>query len=225
VAGLTPCSRLISSTLFPLSNSFKIFAICCGENLLRLIILFKIKIIILLLNSSVLREAYNCIRKYLSLIRNTFRNNKGAKYNFSYNTHEGIKSASLRFIPFSGHVSRLAHYYRHLYQLVKFIHFSYEDGLITKLELENILNTLRAQFTNEEVLLLYYNYRIGFGKNWDKLGEHKYPFFREYGLRHNIPLYNHIPKEIEHPLVHFKDFINEKRKVDPKFNIFEWQKN
>ncbi|WP_417874114.1 AAA family ATPase, partial [Xanthomarina gelatinilytica] len=41
------------------SNSFKIFAICCGENLLRLIILFKFKIIILLLNSSVLREAYN----------------------------------------------------------------------------------------------------------------------------------------------------------------------
>jgi hypothetical protein len=41
-----------------LSNSFKIFAICCGENLLRLIILFKFKIIILLLNSSVLREAY-----------------------------------------------------------------------------------------------------------------------------------------------------------------------
>ncbi|SIT12318.1 hypothetical protein SAMN05421766_11170, partial [Zobellia uliginosa] len=31
---------------------------CVGENLLFLIILFKIKIIILLLNSSVLREAY-----------------------------------------------------------------------------------------------------------------------------------------------------------------------
>ncbi|WP_229702471.1 hypothetical protein, partial [Maribacter cobaltidurans] len=34
------------------------FAICVGENLLFLIMLFKIKIIILLLNSSVLRGAY-----------------------------------------------------------------------------------------------------------------------------------------------------------------------
>jgi len=47
-----------------LSNSFKIFAICCGVNLLRLIILFKFKIIILLFNSSVIREAYNSTGKY-----------------------------------------------------------------------------------------------------------------------------------------------------------------
>jgi len=44
-----------------LSNSFKIFAICVGENLLFLIMLFKIKIIILLLNSSVLGGAYTLI--------------------------------------------------------------------------------------------------------------------------------------------------------------------
>jgi hypothetical protein len=42
-----------------LSNSFKIFEICCGENLLFLIVMLKIKIFILLLNSSGLWEAYS----------------------------------------------------------------------------------------------------------------------------------------------------------------------
>ncbi|MBZ9777823.1 hypothetical protein LB452_02710, partial [Psychroflexus sp. CAK8W] len=42
----------------PVSNSFKILAICCGENLLRLIILSNLIKIILILNSSVLGEAY-----------------------------------------------------------------------------------------------------------------------------------------------------------------------
>lgn len=175
--------------------------------------------------SSIEKDKVDRIRDYLSLIRKSFRNNKGAKFHFSYDTQEGESSVSLRFIPFSGHVSRLAHYFRHLYQTVKFLHFSFEDGLITKLELDSNLKVLRAQFTNEEVLLLYYNYRIGFGANWDQRGEHDYKFFRDFELLHNIPLYDNIPKSIEHPLDHFKGFINEKRKENPKFKMFEWQKD
>ncbi|WP_182250132.1 putative phage abortive infection protein [Cellulophaga baltica] len=163
------------------------------------------------------------IKKYLSLIRKTFRENKGAKYSFRYKTHEGDTSISLRFIPFSGHSSRLAHYYRHLYQTVKFLYSSHEDKLITDLELDSNLKVLRAQFTNEEVLLLYYNYRIGFGKNWDQRGEHDHRFFREYNLLHNIPLYDNIPKTIEHPLDHFAVYITKQRTKDNSYKMFEWE--
>ncbi|WP_298247336.1 putative phage abortive infection protein [uncultured Christiangramia sp.] len=174
--------------------------------------------------SGVTAEQLENIVAYLTSIRRTFRNNKGAKLSFTYKTHEGEKLNTIRFVPLSGHVSRLAHYFRHLYQMVKFVHYSYVGNLISKLELENNLKVLRAQFTNEEVLLLYYNYRIGFGKNWDKLGEHDYPFFREYELLHNIPLYDNIPIDIQHPLNHFEKFIEEKRQINPKFKMFEWQR-
>lgn len=58
-----------------MSNSLRTFAICCGENLLRLIILFKFKIIILLLNSSVLRGAYNNIESVYHTIENFITKN------------------------------------------------------------------------------------------------------------------------------------------------------
>lgn len=62
----------------------------------------------------------------LDSIRNNFRNNKGAKLTFHYDTREGTKSHSIRFIPFSGHASRLAHYYRHFYQTLKHVHYNSE---------------------------------------------------------------------------------------------------
>ena len=169
------------------------------------------------------KEKAKNIKRYLFRIRKVFRENKGAKHSFSYDTNEGNTSVTFRFVPFSGHSSRLAHYYRHLYQTVKFLHLSHKDELITDLELESNLKILRAQFTNEEVLLLYYNYLIGFGANWDKKGEHNYPFFRKYNLLHNIPLYDNIPKSIEHPLKHFSDYIREQKKIDKDFQMFEWE--
>ncbi|GAL00781.1 signal transduction histidine kinase [Nonlabens ulvanivorans] len=168
-------------------------------------------------------EDRHFIVKSLNHIRKQFRENKGAKYSFKYPTNEGKRSVNIRFIPFSGHASRLAHYYRHLYQTVRFLHLSYQNDLITALELESNLKTLRAQFTNEEVLLLYYNYLIGFGHNWDQLGKkHNYRFFKDYGMIHNIPLHDNIYQFVEHPVKHFEDFIIKMRSKDKSFEMFEW---
>jgi len=159
----------------------------------------------------------------LNAVRKLFRNNKGAKYVFSYKTHDKKRTISLKFIPFSGHASRLSYYYRHLYQTVKFLHSSFEQNLISPLELESNLKTLRGQFMNEEVLLLYYNYIIGFGGNWDKKGRNNYSFFRDYGMIHNVPLYDIIPKKVTKPENHFKDFIAEMQIENPDYRMFEWE--
>ena len=50
--------------------------------------------------------------------------------------------------------------------------------------------------SNQEQLLLYYNYRIGFGGKWDKRYDRdkdnrgEYEFLTTYKMIHNIPLYN-----------------------------------
>lgn len=161
------------------------------------------------------------------LIRNEAN---GDKITFDYVTTNGKYGVNhavqdhFRFIPISGHSIRLAHYFRHLYQMVKQIHLDIENENISKQSGLRFLNTLRAQMSNQEQLLLYYNYRIGFGGKWDKRSDRKknerseYEFLTKYKMIHNIPLYNTIHENIEHPEDHFKEFIN----ANSSFDLFEW---
>ena len=82
-----------------------------------------------------------------------------------YNRHERNKDESksdgnyfFKFYPFEGHESRLAHYYRHLFQTVKFVVQQEEKGLIEYHQTRQYLRVLRAQLSNAEQLMLYYNY-------------------------------------------------------------------
>ena len=172
--------------------------------------------------SNIEKSDVEIISRFLNEIRKRIRRHKGQKVLYCYKTHQKKRDVSFRFIPFSGHASRLAHYYRHLYQTVKFLDTSYKNKLISKEQLDNMLNTLRAQLSNEEVLLLYYNYRIGFGSNWDYIGKNEYEFLTEYRMLHNIPLTNIIPKSIENPEAHFILYIANKVIIKKKYIHFEW---
>lgn len=124
-----------------------------------------------------------------------------------------------KYYPFEGHESRLAHYYRHLFQTIKYVVQQEEKELINYNEARQYLRVLRAQLSNAEQLLLYYNYKYGFGQNWDKLGEKKHQFLTTYRMIHNIP-FDSIAKGIEDPREHFKDYINSiDSNLDP---LFEW---
>lgn len=171
------------------------------------------------------------IKDKLIELKFLIRNNAiGDKITFDYWTTNGESEQKqsmqdhFRFIPLSGHSSRLAHYFRHLYQTVKQIHIDMENENITKQSGLRFLNSLRAQMSNQEQLLLYYNYRIGFGDKWDKRYDRdknkwgKYEFLTKYKLIHNIPLYNTIHEDVEHPEDHFKKFIDD----NPTFDLFEW---
>lgn len=83
--------------------------------------------------------------------------------------------------PFSGHSSRLGHYFRHLYLTVKSIANS---TLVTDYdEKMKYLRILRAQLSNHEQILLFYNWLSEYGSDWENK---KHSFFTEYCLIHNL---------------------------------------
>jgi Putative phage abortive infection protein len=87
------------------------------------------------------------------------------------------RERKLGYLPFEGHQSRLGHYYRHLYQTVKYVnsHGSSE----TRYEYAKII---RAQLTNHEQALLLINSLTPLGQNWWVNG-----YMENYRMVQNIP--------------------------------------
>lgn len=112
----------------------------------------------------------------------------------------------IKYLPFSGHISRLGHYYRHLFQTVKYVVEQDDELLPNKYE---YLKTLRAQLSAHEQLLLYYNSISILGEPWIKN-----EYLTEYRMIKNIPL----------PMANFG--IEPKKKLGEKNKkgelLFEW---
>jgi hypothetical protein len=83
--------------------------------------------------------------------------------------------------PFSGHASRLGHYFRHLYLAVKNV---VQSKVVSDYdEKMKYLKILRAQLSNHEQMLLFYNWLSSYGENWENDTNH---FFTEYRMIHNL---------------------------------------
>ena len=99
---------------------------------------------------------------------------------------------SFNYKPFSGHQSILAHYYRHLFQTVKFV-TKQNENLISYETKRDYLRVLRSMMSNQEQVLLLYNWYGGFGSNWeeksinDRKNKKGNYFFTDYRMIHNIP--------------------------------------
>lgn len=103
---------------------------------------------------------------------------------------------SFNYKPFAGHQSILAHYYRHLFQTVKFV-VKQDHKLLSYESKRNYLRILRSMLSNHEQILLYYNWISGFGSAWEKKMEIEHineiynqkgnKFFTDYRMIHNIP--------------------------------------
>ncbi|MVM29310.1 hypothetical protein GO755_04640 [Spirosoma sp. HMF4905] len=107
------------------------------------------------------------------------------------------------FTPFEGHQSRLAHYYRHLYQTITFVD---SQKFLTEEMKKDYVKTIRAQLSNHEQALLFFNSLSRLGKNWKNEG-----LILKYSLIKNLP----------------KSFIDEREEIDVKTVfpslIFEWE--
>lgn len=132
------------------------------------------------------------------------------------NVYQGLNKKIELFIkysPFTGHENRLGHYYRHLYSTVKYVVNKEREGLIDYKQSRGYLKILRSQMSNDEQLMLYYNYIIGFGKDWENEG-----YLTKYRMLHNLPIDK--VKYAENPRTHFQDFINS---IKPgESHLFEW---
>lgn len=83
--------------------------------------------------------------------------------------------------PFSGHAQRLGHYFRHLYLTVKSVA---NNSIVTDYdEKMRYLRILRAQLSNHEQILLFYNWLSGYGNDWEN---DTHSFFTEYCMIHNL---------------------------------------
>jgi hypothetical protein len=90
--------------------------------------------------------------------------------------------------PFEGHQSRLGHYFRQLFQLVKYIDDQPKE-LLTYFDKYQYIKTLRAQLSTQEQTLLFFNSLSDLGKPWEKevgLDENK-KLITKYNLIKNIP--------------------------------------
>jgi hypothetical protein len=112
----------------------------------------------------------------------------------------------VNYKPFNGHGGKLGHYFRHLFHIVKFVDEQSDRVIKNK---DEYLKVLRAQLSNFEQLLLYYNSISVLGSNWNINR-----YISKYKMIKNIPI----------PLADFGGTPIQKYegeiKVDP--SLFQW---
>ncbi|RZK48015.1 MAG: hypothetical protein EOO99_11665 [Pedobacter sp.] len=119
--------------------------------------------------------------KYLRLARAQHRNPSDSKLTNNKRKEFADLDMNFNYKPFSGHASRLGHYFRHLYLAVKSIANS--TTITNYDERIKYLRLLRAQLSNHEQILLFYNWLSDYGDTWENDSQ---KFFTEYMMIHNL---------------------------------------
>ena len=88
--------------------------------------------------------------------------NPERKY-YTIKIKESKEEIDLFYYPFDGHINILGHYFRHLFQTVNFV---ISQDFLDSQEKYSYLKILRAQLSNFEQLMLYYNAIIWFDIEW-----------------------------------------------------------
>lgn len=129
----------------------------------------------------------------------------------------------LQYPIFKGYSSLLGHYYRHRFQTVKFV-VSQDEELVTYENKRKYLRILRAQLSNQEQAMLFYNWFSNFGRQWENNTNR---FFTDYRMIHNIYPQLIIPDlHIEEIFDFNGNFRKESGRVkDPLFEYQDWEKS
>lgn len=161
------------------------------------------------------KHLFDRIKPFFERIQNEclryFHDNPAERY-YTYGLpNSGIANeftVEFYYYPFDGHVNRLGHYYRHLFQTMSFIT---SQDFLTEEEKYGYVKTLRAQISNFEQLMLYYNALAWFDTEWKE-------FFTKYRFIKNLPLT--LADFDVAPETHFAKEIAE---LDKKgISMFEW---
>lgn len=124
------------------------------------------------------------IEVYLQGQQTIWRKKKEISIEEKINEGDSIFTLKTSYKPFNGHTSRLSHYIRHLFQLVKFID-DQPDKIINYDAKYNYASTVRAQLSAHEQLLLYYNALSSLGKPWfDKDND----YIKKYCMVKSMPI-------------------------------------
>lgn len=141
------------------------------------------------------------LKQSLSEFDATFVNSLEVEINQPASKERVRKDRNLTYTPFEGHQSRLGHYYRHLYQSVRYV-----DQQTIEIDKYEYVKTIRAQLSTHEQALLLLNSLSPMGANWWKT-----EFIVNYRMVQNIP----------------RDFFNPVTEIDPSKlfdgGYFEWE--
>ena len=122
---------------------------------------------------------------YLNTIKKKRKDaEKPIEYKVKLNDNPNPLVYKANYIPFGGHISRLGHYFRHLYQTVKIISQQDEEIINTEMK-QAYAKILRAQLSDFEQLLLFYNINSTLGNAWIKGNNN---FIKEYRMIKNMPV-------------------------------------
>ncbi|GLU43877.1 putative phage abortive infection protein [Allomuricauda sp. NBRC 101325] len=143
------------------------------------------------INTEERRKFREDVLKNLDYINNGNRSvgQRGNVYRFRefvYEKSDYASAESLSYNLFQGHSDKLAHYFRHLFQTVKFI-TKQDEKFIPYEDKRNYLRILRSQLSNQEQGMLFYNWMSSYGRKWEN---EQNKFFTDYRMIHN--LYNKI---------------------------------
>ncbi|WGQ14753.1 putative phage abortive infection protein [Sphingobacterium faecium] len=146
---------------------------------------------------------------------------------------KSIGTCNFSYQPFLGQSTRLGHYFRHLYFVVKFVAERKSELFDYSLK-RYFLRILRIQLSNDEQVLLFYNWLSGYGQKWEetdlnlrreKIGNY---YFTDYRMIHNLNQ-DYLIKGIEldklFNIPEFKQFLFEKnrQKNDDLFEVHGYQ--
>lgn len=168
----------------------------------------------LALSNFVEKDSKTCFNEAYDVLYSGYFDTDKRKHPF-FSSIFNLKGFSPTF--FNGYASEFSRYYRHLFQMVKFI--VNQDQYLTYEEQRNFLRLLRAQLSNEEQVLLFYNWYSCFGKQWEN---EENRFFTDYRMIHNIHQNIIFDDIILEEIFDINgDFKKEKnREIDP---LFEYQ--
>lgn len=107
----------------------------------------------------------------------TFVDTLEQKLNSQETKKKFMRERNFGYVPFEGHQSRLGHYYRHLYQMVRYV-----DQQTLDIDKYEHVKTIRAQLSTHEQALLLINSLTPIGKNWWRSD-----LIVKYRLVQNIP--------------------------------------
>lgn len=135
---------------------------------------------------------------------------------------DGFDSHFVKY--YGGHQFRLGHYFRHLYQTVRYIN---ERTDLSYTEKYGYIKILRAQLSNYEQAVLFFNSLSQVGRNWEMnavpnkschcLKSYDFELITKYNLIKNIPLgallrveplryYSHVEYEFDYRRVERKAY-------------------
>ncbi|MCZ8198195.1 MAG: hypothetical protein O9267_11370 [Flavobacterium sp.] len=109
---------------------------------------------------------FNSVEEFISGQQVLWRQERGNGNPIDVEINDDINfTLDIRYVPCNGQMSKLSHYVRHLFQLVKFVDDA-DEKLFDYNSKYNYIASIRSQLSAHEQLLLFYNAVSALGKPW-----------------------------------------------------------